>query len=368
MISKNLINYTNPNENNFLNSNIKNGNFWLRPLYTFNYQLSNVKQKTNKNYFELIDIVWLEKDVFFAQRMNLDDLKKISNQTGGILFQRLSNILTPKNFFATLLMDEIKLMGILNITPDSFSDGGKNLDFKDAINHAHKMKDAGAHIIDVGGESTKPYAKKINMEDECSRILPIINSLAKKNVLVSADTRNSEVMKKAIYNGAKIINDISGMNDPNTAKIVAENNVSIVIMHMQGTPETMQVNPKYKFAPIDIFQYLESKVNMALSEGIKIENIAIDPGFGFGKSPKHNMEIISWLPLYQSLGVPVVLGASRKSTISMLSKNEPPNKRLGGSIAIANFSQILGLQILRVHDVAETYQALEISKRILSEF
>ena len=168
-------------------------------------------------------------------------------------------------------------------------------------------------------------------------------------------------MEKAIDNGAKIINDISGMSDPLTRSLISKNNVSIVIMHMQGTPETMQIQPFYQFAPIEIYNFLEHKINVALSAGIKKNKIAIDPGFGFGKNPVHNMQIMAWLPMFQTLGVPVLLGASRKSTIAALSNNEVASDRMAGSISLLCYANILGLQIIRVHDVFETNQALNIS-------
>ena len=171
-------------------------------------------------------------------------------------------------------------------------------------------------------------------------------------------------MTKAIDNGARIINDISGMSDPLTPKIIAKSDSSIVIMHIKGSPKNMQIKPKYKFAPIEIYNFLEKKIELALSEGIKLNRIAIDPGFGFGKSPLHNMQIMAWLPMFQSLGVPVLLGASRKSSIAALSNNELPKYRLAGSIALLCYANLFGTQIIRVHDVNETSQAINICSNV----
>ena len=171
-------------------------------------------------------------------------------------------------------------------------------------------------------------------------------------------------MTKAIDNGARSINDISGMSAALPPKIISKSGAAIVSMHVKGSPKNMQIKPNYKFAPIEIYNFLEKKIELALSEGIKLNRIAIDPGFGFGKSPLHNMQIMAWLPMFQSLGVPVLLGASRKSSIAALSKNEIPKDRLAGSVALLCYANLLGAQIIRVHDVMETFQAINICSNI----
>ncbi len=335
------------------------GNFWLKPnIITF---------KKRFPYQDQIDLIWRDKDKFKAQSLLFREVNQIAMQIGGLFLERFNNLFENKQKFKNLPMNDTKIMGILNITPDSFSDGGKFFDEKKALEHAKYMKEKGAHIIDIGGESTKPNASYVNEDEETKRILKVIEKLSKDNFLISADTRNSSVMLKAIDNGARIINDISGMSDPLTPSVIAQSSASIIIMHMQGTPKTMQKKPYYKFAPIDIFNFLENKINIAKSYGIELDRIAIDPGFGFGKTPKHNMEIMAWLPMFQSLGVPVLLGASRKSTISTLSKNEAPGDRIAGSIALLCYAYLFGVQIIRVHDVAETLQAIEISSNINKE-
>ncbi len=315
-----------------------------------------------------IDIIWYDKDQYFAQSISFRETQKIANAIGGGLREKYNNIFTEKSNFENLEMNTVKIMGILNVTPDSFYDGGAYDNENKALEFVKQMSDHGADIIDVGGESTKPNAEFVNEKEEANRVLNIIKVLSKKGYLVSADTRKHFVMEKAIDNGAKIINDISGMSDPLTPSLISKNNVSVVIMHMQGTPETMQIQPSYQFAPIEIYNFLEYKINVALSAGIKKNKIAIDPGFGFGKNPVHNMQIMAWLPMFQTLGVPVLLGASRKSTIAALSNNEVANDRLAGSISLLCYANILGLQIVRVHDVFESNQALNICNYLNKQF
>ena len=334
------------------------GECWLKPVFS-----NNLNNQDN----DLVDVIWKTENQFFCKRMFIYEIRSLSEKVGGVINKRFKGLISVKNKFSSINVSKLKIFGILNITPNSFYDGGSWIEFEKAFDKAEEMIEQGASVIDIGGESTKPYAQKIDIDEECKRILPLVNSLSSKGYLISADTRNPEVMKRALDSGAKIINDVSGMRDHLTAQIISENKASIVIMHMKGEPGTMQNNPRYNFAPIDIFKYLETKVEFAISQGITKENIAIDPGFGFGKSPKHNVQIISWLSLYQTLGVSVMLGASRKSSIGKLSNNEPSSQRLAGSLAIAAISQMQGLQLIRVHDVFETNQAIQVTQSILDE-
>mgnify|MGYP000116277003 FL=1 len=341
------------------NTVLTKGLVWLKP---------NIIKPIKSQLKSDLDIIWYDKEQYFAQSISFKETEKIANAVGGVLRDKFNNIFIQKTNFENLEMDTVKIMGILNVTPDSFYDGGNYNSENKALEHAKKMRDHGADIIDVGGESTKPNAEYVSDKEETNRVLRIIKELSKEGYLVSADTRKHSVMEKAIDNGAKIINDISGMSDPLTPSLISKNNVSIVIMHMQGTPETMQIQPSYQFAPIEIYNFLEHKINVALSAGIKKNKIAIDPGFGFGKNPVHNMQIMAWLPMFQTLGVPVLLGASRKSTIAALSNNEVANDRMAGSISLLCYANILGLQIIRVHDVFESNQALNISNYLNKRF
>ena len=334
---------------------LKKGLCWLRPI---------IIQFGNINCNNQIDLVWFHNNEYRAQRLSFKEVDDISNSIGGKLQKKNNNLFSLKKDFLNLSMDKMKVMGILNLTPDSFSDGGQFLSENKAIAHAYNMRENGADIIDIGGESTKPSANYVAEEEEGKRILGVIKKLSKDDFLISADTRKPNIMEKAIDNGAKIINDISGMSDPKTPKIISKHGASIVIMHIQGDPKNMQKKPSYQFAPIEIYNFLEKKIDLALSEGVKLNCIAVDPGFGFGKNPIHNMQIMSWLPMFQSLGVPVLLGGSRKSSIGVLSNNELPENRLGGSIALLCYANLYGTQMIRVHDVLESKQAINISTHI----
>ena len=349
------INYSPKNINEIPYEILKKGLFWLKPNL-----INNIGFSQNED----LDLVWLHEDKYIAQQISFDDIKKIAHHIGGKLLEKYTNLFKLKADYENLSMSRMKIMGILNLTPDSFSDGGDFLLEKDALAHAYKMRENGADIIDIGGESTKPNANYVDDFEESKRILKIIKKLSYDNFLISADTRKPSVMTQAIDSGARIINDISGMSDPLTPKIIAKSGASVVIMHIRGSPKNMQINPTYKFAPIEIYNFLEKKIELALSEGIKLNRIAIDPGFGFGKSPLHNMQIMAWLPMFQSLGVPVLLGASRKSSIAALSNNELPKDRLAGSIALLCYANLFGTQIIRAHDVMETSQAINICSNV----
>ena len=334
---------------------LKQGLCWLKPNII---KFGNIRQNNQ------IDLVWYHNNEYRAQCLSFKEVDDIANSVGGQFLKKNNNLFKQKKDFSNLSMTEMKIMGILNLTPDSFSDGGEFLNEENALFHAYKMRDNGADIIDIGGESTKPNADYVEEEEEGKRILGVIKKLSKDNFLISADTRKPIIMEKAIDNGAKIINDISGMSAPKTPKIISKLGASIIIMHIQGDPKNMQNKPTYQFAPIEIYNFLEKKIDLALSEGVKLECIAVDPGFGFGENPLHNMQIMSWLPMFQSLGVPVLLGGSRKSSIGLLSNNELPEDRLGGSIALLCYANIFGTQMIRVHDVLESKQAINISTHV----
>ena len=251
------------------------------------------------------------------------------------------------------------IMGILNITPDSFSDGGKYfLKPSIAIKNAIKMQKMGADIIDIGAESTRPGANTISPEVEIKRLKPIILGLKRKKLNISIDTRNSLTMKFALDNGVKIINDVSALNhDPESINVVKSSKCFIILMHMQGNPKTMQKNPKYNFAPRDIYFFLKKQIIKCEKNGIKKNRIIIDPGIGFGKTSKHNIQILQNLNLFHKLGCNILIGLSRKRFISDLSKKEKSIDRLSGTIAANQFAMDKGVDIIRVHDVKEAVQA-----------
>jgi dihydropteroate synthase len=265
------------------------------------------------------------------------------------------------------------IMGIVNVTPDSFSDGGKFVGGSQAIEHALKLIEQGADIIDIGGESTRPGADDISLGDEIARVLPVIEGIRKASkAQISIDTRKPEVAKLAIEAGANIWNDVSALTfAPNSIEVAASLDVPIVLMHSQGTPKNMQDNPSYEDVTTQVLRFLSMRIAAAIIGGVKRHNIIIDPGIGFGKTLENNLDLLADLSRFRDLGCPVLLGASRKSFIGKIdgSANEPL-ARIGGSLAAALYGAQNGAAILRVHDVVETVQALKVNSAIIarSEF
>ena len=278
----------------------------------------------------------------------------------------LERLTSPRPDYAGLEMIDAHVMGILNTTPDSFSDGGDHLAAERAISSGHEMIQNGAVILDIGGESTRPGAEPIGYDEECRRITPVITALSAAGYVVSADTRHTDVMATALDHDAMIINDVGGLRDEGAISLVSAKQTAVMIMHMQGSPGTMQSDPQYRFAPLDIYDWLERRILACEAAGLPRHLIAIDPGFGFGKTPHHNMQIMAHLALFHGLGVPIVLGVSRKSAIAHFSRREVTSDRMPGSIAMAVMARAQGVQIFRVHDVAETVQALASADALLS--
>ncbi len=267
--------------------------------------------------------------------------------------------------FAGLSLTQPRILGIINVTPDSFSDGGEAYAPEDALKRGKEMLAAGADILDVGGESTRPGAKPISADDEISRVLPVIEGLAGMGALVSIDTRRAPVMRSAIKAGAVIINDVSALTgDKDSLVVVANSGLPVILMHMQGDPGTMQDHPQYDDAAKDVYHYLADRIQACEAAGIDRGLIAVDPGIGFGKTLAHNLDILGRLSLYNDLGVTVMLGASRKSFIGKISAGDDPKDRLGGSIAACVAAYRQGVRLFRVHDVAETRQALAVFQAI----
>jgi dihydropteroate synthase len=283
----------------------------------------------------------------------------------GRVREQMARLSTPRQAWARVALDRPIIMGVLNVTPDSFSDGGRWLEPERAVAHGRALLEAGADIIDIGGESTRPGAAPLPPGDEIRRTQPVVRALAASGAVVSIDTRHVAVMEAALDAGACIVNDVSALtHDPEGLALVARRQAGIVLMHMRGEPRTMQHNPVYDFPLVEVLEYLDARVRACLAAGIPREAIAIDPGFGFGKLAQHNLELLAGIGAFHTLGCPVVLGVSRKSTIARLSRGEPPEARLPGSLAAALFAVQQGVQILRVHDVAETRQALSIWRAI----
>jgi dihydropteroate synthase len=258
-------------------------------------------------------------------------------------------------------LDQPQVMAIVNATPDSFSDGGQFADATAAAEAGARMAAEGAAIIDVGGESTRPGARTVWEGDEIERVVPVIRQLAAGGTAVSIDTRKADVMTAAVEAGARMINDVSALTyDARSAEVTASLSVPVVLMHHQGAPNVMQDDPRYDDVLVEVYFWLQECIQAAVEAGVRHENILVDPGFGFGKNVGHNLELMNGLALFHSLGSPLVVGASRKRSIGALSGEAPADKRLGGSIAFALKAAEQGAQMLRVHDVFETVQALKV--------
>ena len=278
---------------------------------------------------------------------------------------RLTEFARSRHLFASTELTYPLIMGIVNVTPDSFSDGGRFHDANVAIAHGLSLRDAGASIVDVGGESTRPGAAPVAPEEEIARIAPVVRGLVLQGVCVSIDTRRSAVMAAAFEAGARIVNDVTALaGDSKSLRVVTNAGVAVILMHMQGEPRTMQNNPAYAWAPGDVYDFLRARIEACLNAGMAPEQIAIDPGIGFGKNVAHNATVMDHLGLFHGLGRPLVFGASRKSFIAQISLGESPDKRLAGSLAAALHAAAQGAHILRVHDVAETRQALAVAAEV----
>lgn len=256
------------------------------------------------------------------------------------------------------------IMGILNVTPDSFSDGGKHVRFEDAVRHGMQMVKDGADIVDVGGESTRPGAAEVSEAEELARVIPVIKELARSGAAVSVDTMKSGVARQALDAGAGIINDVSALShDPQMAAVAKDHGAGVVLMHMLGTPRTMQNNPQYANVVAEVTAYLARRIEALAALGIRPETMAVDPGIGFGKTVEHNLSLLAHLDELCGLGHPVVVGLSRKSFLGKITGCEV-GERLAPSIAGLSFSILRGAHVLRVHDVKESRQAAEVIFRL----
>ena len=312
-----------------------------------------LKRKSDGNTVEEYSVLELER-LDFKDKIQ-SDLNKITSKRNNIFSLNFKNPI---------------LMGVLNVTPDSFSDGGKyNTTFR-ALDHVKNMIDSGAHIIDVGGESTRPGAKSVSDQDEIVRVSETIQSIKKKfpNQLISLDTRKSKVMQHGISIGVDMLNDVSALDfDQLSYQVVKDSGKPIILNHSQGIPENMQNNPTYDNVLLDIFDYFENKIKFLKDNGIKDEQIIIDPGIGFGKTLEHNLEIISKISIFHSLGYPIMVGPSRKSFIGKIMGEKDNPQRLGGTIASVLYSYLQGIQLFRVHDIQETNEALKVYSQFLNK-
>ena len=315
------------------------------------------------NWFSNVELLSVDYGTrLSAKLVSVQDLPDHLDDAMEAQWSRLTSERTPLQLGQrTVRLDQPQVMGILNLTPDSFSDGGQFAEASDASLAGSRMGEAGAAIIDVGGESTRPGAKPIWERDEIERIEPVIRQLASGGAAVSVDTRKADVMTAAIAAGARMVNDVSALTyDDRSAEIVAAAALPVVLMHHQGRPETMQRDPRYNDVVIEVYEWLEERLAEVEKAGVERSKVLIDIGFGFGKTVAHNLELVNNLALFHSLGCPLVVGASRKRSIGALSNEAPPSDRLGGSLAFALKAAEQGVQLLRVHDVPETVQALKV--------
>jgi dihydropteroate synthase len=273
----------------------------------------------------------------------------------------LKAITAPRPPFAGLALMRPLIMGIVNVTPDSFSDGGLYDTTEGAIVRAAELASAGADIVDVGGESTRPGSDPVEEGDELGRVLPVLEGLAGLQAAVSIDTRKASVARAAARAGAKIFNDVSALTyDPDSLAAAAETGLSVILMHAKGEPKTMHLDPRYDDVVLEVYDYLEGQIAAAEAAGIKRARIVADPGIGFGKTMDHTVALLANLSLFHGLGVPILVGASRKRFIGGVAGGETPQSREPGSFAVALVAAAQGAQILRVHDVAGTRQALSV--------
>ena len=316
----------------------------------------------NKLSFSQIEIITRDS----KKKIYLKDIKRLPKLLRKKIERDLKIIVKKNKNFSNLNFKKIpNIMGVLNLTPDSFSDGAKFNKKKAGINHSIHLFKFGADIVDVGGESTRPGSKSISEKEEWSRIEKVIREIGKK-IPLSLDTRKADIMNKGIKIGIKLINDVSGLSyDSKTIDVLKKNKTPFVVQHSQGTPENMQKNPKYKNELLDIYDFFEEKIKFLRSKGIKHNNIIIDPGIGFGKKLKHNMNLIRGVSIFHTLGFPILLGLSRKKFIKDLSGKNDTNERLGGTIASSLYSMMQGVQILRIHDVNELIQSIKVFKQLI---
>ncbi|BCO19317.1 dihydropteroate synthase [Alteromonas sp. McT4-15] len=266
------------------------------------------------------------------------------------------------NHFISLSQPHV--MGILNVTPDSFSDGGKHASVEKALKRALEMVEQGATFIDIGGESTRPGAPDVSLQEELDRTIPVIEAVARNSdCVISIDTSKAQVMTEAVKAGAGLINDVRALQEPNALEAAANAKVPVCLMHMQGQPRTMQNNPSYNDVVADVSAFLSERVKACEAKGIVKERVLLDPGYGFGKSLEHNYALVKHLPEIMELGYPVLVGMSRKSMIGNL-LNRKVDERLAGSISLATIVAQMGAHIIRVHDVAETADAVNIVKML----
>ena len=316
----------------------------------------------NKSFsFDTIEIISRNN----KKRINIKNIKNLPLKIKKKVLIDINNITKVKKIPNLKFNNLPILMGVLNITPDSFSDGGKFIKKVSAIKQIDKLLFEGARIIDIGGESTRPGSTELSQTVEWLRLKKIMGYLKSKKCFISLDTRKSFVMKKALKYNIGLINDVSGLSyDKETINFLKKSQLPFVLHHMQGTTKNMQKNPNYKNVLLDIYDFFEKKLKIIRLNGIKHNNIILDPGIGFGKNMKHNITLINNVSIFHSLGLPVMLGISRKRFIKDISGQNDSKQRIGGTVSSSIFGMLQGVQILRVHDVNEVNQGIKVFKKL----
>ena len=342
--------------------------YYVRPI------LNNIKNKDSLNlgssklYFDKIELITRNGKDISSKYLHLKEVTRLPRDISKTIRIQLKKITKTRKKIKNLNFNKPLIMGILNVTPDSFSDGGKFLSIDNAYAQYKKLKKEGAVIVDIGGESTRPGSKTVPAKKELQRIMPVIGQIKSnsKNSLISVDTRKSTVMKAVLKYNIDFINDVSGLrHDSKTISFLKNAKIPFIIMHSISNPAKMQKTIKYNDVLLDVYDFLENQIRKCKLKGISENKIIIDPGIGFGKTLKQNLTLIKKISLLHSLGLPVMLGSSRKSFIGKIQKNELYEDRTGGSIASVLYGLSQGVQLFRVHDVYETNQAIKVYSKLI---
>jgi dihydropteroate synthase len=342
--------------------------YYVRPIFNNSKNNDSLKLGSSKLYFDRIELIKRKGKNISSKYLHLKEVNGLPSDIRNIVYIQIKKITQVRKKIKNLNFNKPTIMGILNVTPDSFSDGGEFLSVNEAFSHYKKLKKEGAAIVDVGGESTRPGSKTVPAKKELQRIMPVINQIKgiSKNSLVSVDTRKSAVMKAVMKYNIDFINDVSGLRyDSKAISFLNNAKIPFIIMHSISNPAKMQNSIKYKDVLLDVYDFLENQIKKCKSKGISEDKIIIDPGIGFGKTLKQNLTLIKKISLLHSLGLPVMLGSSRKSFIGKIQKNELYEDRTGGSIASVLYGLSQGVQLFRVHDVYETNQAIKVYSKLI---
>ncbi len=350
--------------------------YYLRPngLVDNRYAENLLKKKqvikVNDAYFNNIEVIKKDTKKKIIQRKNLSVENFINESRNNEDLQKLFDSLQmlSKNYNNKLFKNKrFLIFGILNITPDSFSDGGDYFSLENSVKRAKQMFDEGADFIDIGGESTRPGADQVDVNNEILRVMPAIQRITNLKIPISLDTRNSSTMEFGLSSGVSIINDVSGLkHDLKSVKVISKFQKPIIIMHMPGTPKNMMKKNKYNDVVLDVYDFLENRVSLCEEYGINKSNIILDPGIGFGKDFEQNLSILKNLSIFHAIGCPIMVGISRKRFISNISKEEVPKKRLGGTVSASLIAMNQGVNIHRVHDVSDIVQSIKVFQQIIN--